>query len=103
MRRFVEADEAFAERFATNLNKHFGYCIGEEITKLIKCLITELIECFNSYINCQIDEKATESKIANTNYQDLHFAAAIAGKVVYEVDTNQNYHPYCYYSNFNTD
>ena len=48
VRRFVEANEAFAERFANkrfamNLNKHFNYYVNEEITKLIKR--------FNFYIN----------------------------------------------------
>ena len=43
MRRFVEADEVFAERFAANLSKYFNYYINEKITKLIKC--------FNYYIN----------------------------------------------------
>ena len=38
-RRFAGANEAkrFADKhFAVNLNKHFGHCIGGEITKLIK-------------------------------------------------------------------
>ena len=60
MRRFVEINEIFAERFATNLNKYFDYYINEEITKLI--------ECFNSYINYQINEKIIKSKIADINY-----------------------------------
>ena len=63
MRRFIEANEAkrFAnKRFAVNLNKHFNYCINEEITKLIKR--------FNSYINCQVNEKTTKSKVANIDY-----------------------------------
>ena len=61
MRRFEEANEIFAKRFATNLNKHlrkhFDYYIDEKITELIKC--------FNYY---QINEKITKSKIANINY-----------------------------------
>ena len=60
MRRFVETNEIFAERFAANLNKYFHYYINEKITKLIKY--------FNFYINCQIDEKIIKSKIANINY-----------------------------------
>ena len=60
MRRFAETNEVFAKRFAADLNKHFDYCIGGEIT--------ELIECFNSYINCQINEKATKDKVADINY-----------------------------------
>ena len=66
MRRFVEINEAFtfAERFAANLNKHlrkhFDYCIDEEITELTKR--------FDFYINCQINEKTTKSKVANINY-----------------------------------
>ena len=50
MRRFIEINEIFAKRFATNLNKHFDYCINEKI------------------INCQINEKITKSKIADINY-----------------------------------
>ena len=50
MRRFVETNEIFAKRFATNLNKYFNYYINEKIT------------------NCQINEKITENKIANINY-----------------------------------
>ena len=67
-RRFVEANEAFAERFAINLNKHFDYYINEEITKLIKRLITKLLKYFNSYINYRISEKTTKSKVADINY-----------------------------------
>ena len=54
-------------------------------------LITKLIECFDFYIDCQIDEKATESKAADINYQDLHFAKAeIVEKIaiVNEFDTD---------------
>ena len=57
-RRFTEADEVFAERFAADLNKHFNYCIGGEMTKLIKR--------FDFYINCQFN--AIESKAANIDY-----------------------------------
>ena len=66
MRRFVKINETFtfAKRFATNLNKHlrkhFNYCIDEKITKLTKR--------FNFYIDCQINEKTTKSKIADINY-----------------------------------
>ena len=60
MRRFAETDEIFAERFAADLSKHFNYYIDEKITELIKY--------FDFYINCQIDEKAIKSKIANINY-----------------------------------
>ena len=95
-RRFAETNEAFAKRFAANLNKHFDYYINGEITKLIERLITELIKRFD----CQVDGKTTESKAANINYQDLHFAKTeIKIAVVNEVDTDQNY-PYCYHSNF---
>ena len=102
MRRFIEADEIFAKRFAADLNKYFSYCINGEITDLIEYLMTELIECFDSYINCQINEKAAKSKAADINYQDLHFAVAIIEKIIYEIDTNQNY-LYCYHSNFDND
>ena len=67
MRRFIETNEAFAKRFAANLNKHFNYYISEEITKLYEKII-KLIKYFNSYINYQINEKTTKSKIANINY-----------------------------------
>ena len=60
MRRFTETNEIFAKRFATNLNKYFSYCIDEKIIELIKY--------FDSYINYQINEKITKSKIANINY-----------------------------------
>ena len=36
VRRFIETNEVFAERFATDLNKHSNYYIGGEVTKLIK-------------------------------------------------------------------
>ena len=67
MRRFAEIDEIFTERFATNLSKHFDHYINEKITKLIKCF-DFYMKCFNYYINYQIDEKTTKSKIANINY-----------------------------------
>ena len=60
MWRFIEINEIFAKRFATNLNKYFNYYINEKITKLIKY--------FNSYINYQINEKTIKNKIANINY-----------------------------------
>ena len=60
IRRFIETDEIFAERFTANLNKYFDYCIDGEITKLIKY--------FNFHINCQMNEKTIKSKIANINY-----------------------------------
>ena len=68
MRRFIETDEIFAERFAANLNKHFDYCIDEEITELIECFDSHIDKCFNSYINCQINEKTIKSKIADIDY-----------------------------------
>ena len=83
MRRFAETDEIFAKRFAANLNKYFDYYINGEITKLI--------EYFDFYIDCQINEKITKSKVADIDYQDLHFAeTAIIKKIIimYEVDTN---------------
>ena len=67
MRRFVEINEIFAERFTANLNKYFNYYISEKITKLIKCFNFH-IKCFNYYIDYQINEKITKSKIANINY-----------------------------------
>ena len=93
MRRFAEADEVFAERFAADLNKHFDHCIGGKM------------KCFDSYINCQIDEKTAESKVADIDYQDSHFAEAeIVEKVtvMHEVNTDQNY-LYCYHFDFNID
>ena len=51
MRRFIETNKIFTERFATNLNKYFDYYIDEKIIKLCEEII-KLIECFNSYINC---------------------------------------------------
>ena len=99
-RRFAETNKTFAERFANkrfamDLNKHFDYCIGEEMTKLTGC--------FDYYINCQVNEKAAKSKAANINYQDLYFAEAeIVEKkiaIVNEVDINQKY-LYCYYFDF---
>ena len=56
MRRFVETNEIFAERFTANLNKYFDYYIDEKM------------KCFNSYINYQINEKTAKSKIANIDY-----------------------------------
>ena len=67
MRRFVETNEIFAKRFATNLNKHFDYYINEKIIELCEEMI-KLIKCFDSYINYQINEKTIKSKIANINY-----------------------------------
>ena len=52
IRRFIETNEIFTKRFATNLNKHFNYYIDEKIIKF----------------NYQINKKTTESKIANINY-----------------------------------
>ena len=60
IRRFIEANEIFAKRFAASLNKYFNYYINEEITKLIKY--------FNFYINYQINEKIIKNKIANIDY-----------------------------------
>ena len=84
MRRFIETNEAFAKRFAADLNKHFNYYIDGEITKLLKR--------FDPYI--------TKSKIANINYQDLHFTKTEIIKkvtIINEIDTNQKYFYYYHF------
>ena len=59
-RRFIAADEAFTKRFIATKNKHLSVRIMYS----------------NCQFNCQINEKATESKIVDIDYQDLHSTEA---------------------------
>ena len=83
-RRFTAADESFAERFAAE-NKHFNVKhLNAEIT-YSNCQIGCQI---GFQTNCQINERATESKAAGIDYQDLQSTKAemeIAKEITKEI------------------